>query len=129
MPPTLLVKGTAIMNPGTLDATWGLLKDYNCGTEADKEQIKDGDGDTVAVLYTDVRQKVTATFTPLAAAAVTDPPKMDAEDLIGSKLSFTPATGGTVIDIMIDSAELSGTQGKASSFKIEGYKYRKITLA
>ena len=125
---TILVKGTALLNPGTKDATWGLMKDYTEGNESNKEEIPDGDGDTVSVLYTNVRKKFSATFTPLAAAQSTDPPKMAAEDLIGSKISL-PKPDGTVMEFLVDSSEFSGTQGGAPSFKIEGYKYRKISMA
>lgn len=125
---TIKAKGTALLNPGTHDEAWGLLKDFTEGTEGDKEQVKNGDGDTVSLLYTDARKKVSATFTPLAAAGTTDPPKMSATDLIGSTLSFTGAKGGTAINIIIEGAELSGSQGKAPSFKIDGYYYPHVSL-
>ena len=125
---TITVKGTALLNPGTADQTWGLLKDFTEGIEGDKEPVKDGDGDSVSVLYTDARKKVSATYTPLAAAGSSDPPKMSASDLIGSTLSFTGAKGGTAITIIIEGAELSGSQGKAPSFKIDGYYYPHVSL-
>ncbi len=127
MTKTITVKGTAVLNPGTHDETWGLLKDFSKAHEADKEAVKDGNGDTVSLLYTDQRTKVSGTFTPLAAATSSDPPKMSAEDLIGSTLSFTGANGDTAITIFIEGAELSGSQGKAPSFKIDGYYYPHVS--
>jgi len=123
----IVVKGTALLNPGTHDEAWGLLKDFTKGHEADKEAIKNGKGSTVSLLYSDQRTKVSATYTPLAAAGSSDPPKMEAKDLIGSTLSFTGENGGTPILIHIDDAELSGSQGKAPSFKISGYYYPDVT--
>jgi len=127
MSQSITVKGTALLNPGTHDETWGLLKDFTKGHEADKEVVKDGNGNTVSVLYTDARTKVSGTFTPLAAATSTQPPKMDAASLIGSTLSFTGEAEGTAITIYIEGAELSGSQGKAPSFKIDGYYYPNVS--
>lgn len=123
------VKGTALLNPGTTDQVWGLLKDFTKGNEGDKETIKDGEGDTVSLLYTDARVKVSATYTPLAAAGSDDPPKMDADDLIGCSLEVALEKGGSSLTIIIEGSELSGTQGGAPSFKIDGYYYPKVNLS
>lgn len=115
------VKGTALLKAGLDDVAWGLIKDYTEGTEGDKEEVKNGQGNVVSVLYTNPRRKVSATFAPLAAAQSTDPPKLTAQELIGKSLSLGGPNGS--VTIFIESAELSGTQGGAPSFKVEGYYY------
>ena len=123
------VKGTALLNPGTTDQIWGLLKDFTDGIEADKEQVKNGSGSTVSVIYSDEREKVSATYTPLAAAGSSDPPKLGPKDLIGKELSVALAKGGSTITMIIEGAERAGSQGGAPSFKIDGYYYPEISNA
>ena len=126
---SILVKGTGLLNPGTTDQAWGLLKDFTKGTEGDKEEVKNGVGDVVSVLYTNARQKVSATFTPLAAAGTSDPPKLDAQGLIGKVLAIALEKGGSSLDVIIEGAELSGSQGAAPSFKIDGYYYPEVSVS
>lgn len=108
-------KGKAVLKPGTEDETWGLCKSMDWNQESDKEEIHDGEGDTVGVLYKNGRKKVTGEFTPLAAATETDPPKK--EDLIGETLTFDG------VPIMIDNATLKRQQGTSSTFSIVGTYY------
>ena len=122
---SITTKGTALLNPGTTDETWGLCKNITENSEGEKEEIKRGDGEVVSLLYTDIRKKVKGTYVPLAAASSTDPPKMSANDIVGSPLTLN-APGGTVT-ILVDSAEKSGTQGGAPAFSVEGRTYSQIT--
>ena len=67
MPP--LNVGVALLNPGAEDEIWGLCTDITVEPEAEKDPIKNGDGDTVGLLYTDKRRKVTANYEPISPAA------------------------------------------------------------
>lgn len=120
---SVAVKGTALLNPGTKDESWGLLKDFTKTSECDKEEVMNGKGDVVSLIYTKVRQKVSATYTPLASGG--GPVSQDAETLIGSTLQLS-LDGNSNITIYVENAELSGTQGGAPSFKIEGYYYPEV---
>lgn len=125
----LIEKGTAVLTPGTkgADTAWGLCSNFQKAGEADKEQVKAGDGQTVGLLFTDVRTKYTMEFTPLAAAESTDPPKMEPDDLIGSKLTVN-RPDGTTVDIVVESAEWGNSRGGLPTFKVEGYNYPGVSL-
>lgn len=114
-------KGKAVLKPGTEDEAWGLCKSMEWGQEADKEEIQDGEGDTVGVLYKNTRKKVTGEFTPLAAAAETDPPMKD--DLIGETLTFDG------VAILIETASLKRQQGASSTFSISGTYYPSLDVS
>lgn len=120
-------KGKAVLNPGTKDETWGLCDDLEIAHEADKEQIKNGDGDTVGLQYTDLRQKVSGNYTPLVAATETDPPCKD--DLIGEELTITLHGTGKSIKIIVDDASIKYKRGGVSTFAISGYYYPKLDAA
>lgn len=128
MSETMIQRGTAVLNPGTEDMRWGLCTDFERSLEADKEQVKQGDGATVGLLYTDPRTKYSCTYTPLAAATEADPPLEDAEALIG-KLVTVKEPSGTEVSFYIDSATLTGKQGGVPTFKLEGYKYSQVQEA
>ena len=49
--------GKAVLYPGTPDEVWGICESQDINLEADKKEVKNGTGDTVAVLYTDVGKK------------------------------------------------------------------------
>ena len=116
-----------MLNPGTKDESWGLCDDLDLGQEADKEQIKDGDGDTVGLLYTDVRKKVTGNYTPKATAAVTDPPQDD--DLIGKEITITLHGTGKTIKVVIDDSSIKSKRGGVPTFAMTGYYYAKVAAA
>ena len=117
-------KGIATLNPGTPDQSWGKCRNIEISDEAEKENLPDGDGDTVGIIYSDIRKKVTAEFTPLAGQ--TNSPAEDS-DLIGKKMSIRLHGTGNAIVIHIDSATHSHEPGKAAKFKIEGYHYPALT--
>ena len=77
-------------------------------------------GDTVGVEFTDLRKKVTGTFTPLSGAAATDPPL--AESLIGEVLEITLAEGRR-LTVLIDGATLRLKRGSSAEFVFSGYHY------
>ena len=101
-------KGKAVLNPGTVDEVWGLCDDIEIGDEADKEQVKNGDGDTVGLIYTDKRRTVSGNYTPLAEGATGGP--VTKEDLIGEELELK-LPGEKTIKIIVDEASLKHTRG------------------
>lgn len=119
-------KGKAVLNPGTVDEVWGLCDDIEIGNEADKEQVKNGDGDTVGLLYTDSRKKVTGNYTPLAEGATGGP--VTKEDLIGEELELK-LPGEKTIKIIVDEASLKHTRGTIPTFSISGYYYANLTAS
>lgn len=114
-------KGKAVLSPGTDDELWGLCKSMDWGQAADKEEILDGQGDAVGVLYKNTKKTVTGEFTPLAAAAAGSPPL--ATDLIGETLTFDG------VAILVDSANLKRQQGTASTFSFTGTYYPNLGVA
>lgn len=113
--------GTAVLNPGTDDETWGICESAEVSPEAEKKEINNGEGDTVGLLYTNCGKiKFSGTFTPLAGQTGT--PVTD-DDLIGSELQIGDKK------YYIDSATFSRKKGDVSEFKIEGYYYPKIQSA
>lgn len=49
--------GLAVLHPGTPDEVWGICESQDINLEADKKEIKNGEGDTVSLLYTDTGKK------------------------------------------------------------------------
>ena len=41
--------GTAVLNPGTSDETWGICESAEVSPEAEKKEINNGEGDTVGL--------------------------------------------------------------------------------
>lgn len=119
-------KGKAVLNPGTVDEVWGLCDDIEIGNEADKEQVKNGDGDTVGLIYTDKRRKVSGNYTPLAEGATGGPVTKD--DLIGEELELK-LPGEKTIKIIVDEASLKHTRGTIPTFSISGYYYPNLTAS
>lgn len=116
-------QGDAVLNHGTVDEVWGFADSVSVADEADKKQIKNGEGDTKAVIYTDVRKKVSANFTPLAAGSETTP--VGKSDIIGSRLTIK-TEGSNSIEIVVDSADIEYKSGDVSTFKVEGYYYPEL---
>lgn len=117
--------GKAVLYYGTEDELWGICESSDLSFEADKEQIKDGQGNTVGLHYTDLRRKVALSFTPLEAAKEADLPCDD--DLIGEEITVK-APGGDV-KIIIDNASRGRKKGGSPTFSFDGYHYPAISGA
>lgn len=113
--------GVGVLNPGTVDEAWGLCDDLEIGQEADKEPVKNGDGDTVGSLYTDIRKKVTGNYTPKASAGANTPPTAD--DLIGETITITLHGTGNTISVVVEEASMKYKRGGVPTFAISGYYY------
>ena len=59
--------GTAVLNFGTKDETWGLVDSLTVKYQAEKEEHKDGDGNIVSVVYHGAKLAISGSFTKLAA--------------------------------------------------------------
>lgn len=116
--------GIAVLNPGTIDETWGLCDDLEVAQEADKENIKNGEGDTIGLLYTDSRKKIAGNYTPLDGVENAPVTK---EDLIGETLILTVHGTGQTISVCVDEASVKYTRGTVSTFAISGYYYPYLT--
>lgn len=123
---TIVKTGAAILAWGTKDETWGLFEDLTVTEESNKEEILDGEGDTVAVIHHGLKTKVSLNFTPLAAG--TGGPVPGASGFMtGSKLSI-PDTAGKSVTIIIDSYETARKKAAPMTVKIEGCIYPKISV-
>jgi hypothetical protein len=105
---------------GTVDEVWGFAEDVTVTDEGNKKEILNGEGDTKALIYTNIRKKVSATFTPLAAGTETTP--VNKTDIIGSKLAVKTQAAES-IEIVVDNAEIAYKSGDVSSWKVDGYYY------
>jgi hypothetical protein len=114
--PTLA--GQAVLQYGTTDdASYGILEDVTVTEEAgDKKEIKNGAGDTVGLIYADLRQKVSATFTPLTGDTLTAVKP-------GSEITVDGNT------IRVDNAELASKKGDIQSWKVDGYVYPNLVTS
>ena len=115
---TMKSVGIATLNPGAPDETWGKCRNLEVTPEGDKEPIKDGAGDTVGVLYTDIRRKLTGEYTPLVEAGSTI---SDGTEMVGKTLSVNG------VSALIDTASMRRESGKAATYKIEGYVYPNLS--
>lgn len=116
--------GLAVLHPGTPDEVWGICESQDINLEADKKEIKNGEGDTVSLLYTDTgKKKFSGTFTPLAIEGETP---VESDDLVGEELEFKVKDGKNTLKIHVDSASFKRKKGDTSEFSIEGYYYPKI---
>jgi len=121
-----VTQGEAVLNHGTVDEVWGFVENVNVTDEGDKKAIKNGEGDTKSIIYTDIRKKVSASLTPLAAGSETTP--VGKTDIIGSRLAIK-TEGTNSIEIVVDSAELEYKSGDVSTYKVEGYYYPNLPAA
>lgn len=121
-----VANGTAVLNHGTVDESWGYVENVEIGQEGEKEEVKNGAGDTTGTIHTDKKSKVTGTYTPLAAAQAGDPPKDS--DLIGKTITIKTEGTSTIVAI-VDSSKLTYTKGKPTGWSFEGYYYPNVSLA
>lgn len=113
--------GIATLNPGAPDQSWGKCRNFDVASEAEKETLLNGDGDTVGVIFSDAKKKCSGEFIPLAGQESS--PASDA-DLIGKTLEITMhGEKSDKIAVMVESASMSYEAGKSSKFKFEGYYY------
>lgn len=120
--------GVAVLNWGTVDETWGYAENVTVGDEANKEEVQNGVGDTEGVIYSDIKQKVSADYTPLSAAEATDPPKLELSSLIGVEITIK-TMGSETITFIIDGAEKKYSKGKITTWSVNGYYYPNVTVA
>lgn len=113
-------KGVATLNPGSPDQTWGKCRNLEITDEAEKETITNGDGDTVGIIYSDARKKVSGEFIPLADQANSP---VEEEDIVGYTLAITLHGTQKAINVVVDTATKSYEAGKAAKFKFDGYVY------
>ena len=118
--------GKAVLNPGTVDEVWGLCDDFEVVPEADKEQVKDGDGSTVGLIFTDERTKYSGNYTPLAGGGSDNPVTKD--DLIGSELEVS-LHDNKKVKIIVETASIKYKRGGVPTFAVEGYHYPKMATA
>lgn len=117
MPP--VTRGIGVLNWGTKDETWGYAESVTVDDESEKEPIKNGEGDTTGVIYTDAKKKVSAEYTPLAGG--TGGP-YDTGVAIGSKLTIKTEASET-IEMVIEGSSKKYVKGKATTWAVNGYYY------
>ncbi len=117
--------GKAVLFPGTKDEVWGICESQDLATEANKKEIDNGEGDTVAILYTNCgKRKYSAVFTPLDVEG-SIVKQIKEEDLIGTKMPVE-FLDGDPIDYYIDSATIKRKKGDTAEFTLDGYYYPKV---
>lgn len=104
--------GQAVLKFGTDDdATYGILDDITTEEEAgEKTEIKDGDGDTVGLIFADLKTKVTAAYTPLTGA-----------DLNAIKPGSEITVDGNTL--RVDTASKKSVKGGITTWSVTGYVY------
>lgn len=119
--------GVAVLGWGTVDETWGYAENVNVDDESEKENIQNGAGDTKGVIYSDIRQKVSADYTPLAAAQATDGPNLSLSDLIGKEFTIKTMASETIA-FLVDGASKKYSKGKVVTWSVNGYFYPEVTV-
>lgn len=117
----MINKGEAVLNHGTIDEVWGYCENVSVKDASDKTQLKNGQGDTKGVIYTDVRKEVSWEFTPLAGAS--DP--VTKADIIGSRLTVK-TEGVAEIEVLVDSAEAKYKKGDVETWGGTGVYYPEL---
>lgn len=117
MPPVTV--GQAILKWGTENETWGYCEDISVADEADKEEIKNGNGDTTGLIYHNIRKKVSANYTPFAGQTT---PPFEKSDIVGSELELKTTSEGTIA-IRVDNAEKKYKKGAITTWAVSGYYY------
>lgn len=120
----MITQGQAVLHYGTVNETWGYADNLNVKDTADKQQLKDGQGDTKSVIYSDIRKEVSGEYTPLSGAA--DP--ITKADIVGSVLTVK-TEGVNSIDVVIDDAEIAYKKGDVSVWKFNGHYYPNVTVS
>ncbi len=104
--------GQAVLKFGTDSGeSYGIAENISRKEVAEKEQIKDGQNDTVGIIFSDIRTEISADFTPLSGDTVT----VDA--IIGSEATIGDDT------FIVEDAEEKYSKGKAMTFNIKGTVY------
>lgn len=119
--------GVLVYGTRAQDNVWGLCDDITDKPQKDKEEVEDGDGDTVGLIYTKPRRQITMNYTPLATATATDPPKI-LGTLIGKTMTvLTP--DGTSLVCYVDECEMKATRKAKATMAITATYYPAITPA
>ena len=114
--------GIATLNPGAPDQSWGKCRNFEVANEAEKEALMDGEGNTVGLIFSDIKTKCSGEFIPLASGGTT----LTESDLIGRKLDISMHGGGGGYSVVVESASMSYEAGKSAKFKFEGYCYPQL---
>lgn len=117
--------GIAVLAFGTVDEVWGYAETIDIGQEAEKKVVQNGDGDTKGVIYTDLKQKVSGEFTPLAVTGQSATSPVTDDDLIGKELTIK-TMGSQTIKCIVESATLKLKKGDVGTWSFEGYRYPNI---
>lgn len=127
----IIERGSACLEWGTENETWGIVEDIEENIASEKDELEDGDGEVVGVVYRKIHKKVTGKYIPLDTAGSDDPPEQTAltiaDTLIGSNI--TVKHGGTTSSILVDDAKWNRKKGVRMEFAIEGTYYPNVSLS
>lgn len=104
--------GQAVLKFGTDPSTsYGIAENISRKPVAEKEKIKDGENNTVGLVFSDEVLEVSADFTPLSGNTIS------LDDLLGSEATIGDDT------FIVEDAEEKYAKGKAMAFSIKGTVY------
>ena len=122
-------RGLGTLWYGTTDEVWGKCDDISRKPVPEIDKLKNGQNQTVGLIFTDEDVKeVTANFTLLAGAGESDPPNLDEKDLLGEDLLVTFHDGSTET-IIVEDCELKRSAGKRATFMVKGTSYPGVRTA
>ena len=115
-------RGTALYAFGTKDEAYGFIENLTISVESSKTEVQNGIGDTVCVIWTDIKYRVQCDLTLLATAGGDAMPDFDSEDIVGSDLTIS-TRGTDDFTFIIDSSELKYAKATGATCTVQGYKY------
>lgn len=116
--------GDASIIWGTLDDTFGYVENLSESIEAKKDEIENGQGDVIALIYSNKKTSVTGSFTWVA----TDTSNLSSLDPVGKAIEIK--THGTEKrKIVIDKVKRTYKRAACCVIEFDGTSYPSITLA
>lgn len=116
--PNKIGSGIATVDYGTKDETWGLCETREEEQTSEKKEVKNGDNDTIGVIYSDKKRKVTGTYELLT------PGPANVSDLVGKQLELENGDS-----ILVDSCKLTSKRGENKTFSFDGTIYPNVVVS
>ena len=117
--------GIAIVNRGTLDEDYMYVESVDHSEEADVQEVKDGQNETKAVIYSNHKEKVSLTGTKLIQTTKTG---TNQDNIIGKEITVR-TMGSESVDMIAEKRNTSYKRGELTTVTVEGTRYPNLNRA